>query len=298
MPQRSNDFQKLILLLESQLAPRGAKITESKLLKDNLDGSEREVDVYIEAEIGGHPICIGVECIDHDRRADVLWIDSIIGKHANLKIDKTIVVSKSGFSKWALKKALARKLHPITLEEAKNTDWAFLIRNSTEIKMMSFLLPYLVGFTIVVPEGGLPPDKKNLDGSTEIFGPTGNSNGTILNVGNRIISTKEIIDHIEKLAYTDSSTVVEIRVPFQKGCYIIDKMNVKHEFYALILKAKCRKEVTNVHLNQHLYGKAAVAVGTGRNFAGNINIALSQLPGKNAQAGISFYKVPKSKKPS
>jgi len=48
VPMRSNEFQRMITLIERTLAPHGAKVTESKLVKDLVDGTEREVDVAIE----------------------------------------------------------------------------------------------------------------------------------------------------------------------------------------------------------------------------------------------------------
>ena len=97
MPKRTNDFQSLIALIERQLAPEGAQVTESKLLKDILTGEEREVDTVIETKVSGHTITIGIECRDRDRRADVEWIDQLLGKYQNLPVHKIIAVSRSGF---------------------------------------------------------------------------------------------------------------------------------------------------------------------------------------------------------
>jgi len=43
MPQRSNEFQKLVYLVKQQMAA-GAKVTESQMLVDRITGTEREVD--------------------------------------------------------------------------------------------------------------------------------------------------------------------------------------------------------------------------------------------------------------
>jgi hypothetical protein len=75
MPKRTNEFQRLIAAIETNLAPLGAVVTESKLVKDVHSGTEREIDIAIESTVGPHPVLIAIECRDHGRPADVQWID-------------------------------------------------------------------------------------------------------------------------------------------------------------------------------------------------------------------------------
>src|SRR6185503_6978270 len=96
MPQRSNAFQQLITLLHQQLDDR-AVVTESKMLRDQRTGDNREVDIVIDARSGGYPITIGVECIDHKRKASVEWVERMWAKHQDLHTDKIVLVSRSGF---------------------------------------------------------------------------------------------------------------------------------------------------------------------------------------------------------
>ena len=97
MPKRTTKFQNLIELLERQLAPVGATVFASKLLKDVRSGEDREVDIVIETKSGIHPVVIGIEVIEHKRPASTPWIEGIAKKHEDLAIDKTIAVSRSGF---------------------------------------------------------------------------------------------------------------------------------------------------------------------------------------------------------
>ena len=41
---------------------------------------------------------IGIECTAGGRPATVEWVNEMIGKHGELPVDKTILVSKSGFT--------------------------------------------------------------------------------------------------------------------------------------------------------------------------------------------------------
>jgi len=61
MPQRSNKFQRLVLLLQQQLADTGAVVTESKMMLDRKTGELAEVDVAVEFTVNGIPMSIGFE---------------------------------------------------------------------------------------------------------------------------------------------------------------------------------------------------------------------------------------------
>jgi len=53
MPKRSNPFQKLIALVNQQLAGH-AEVVESAFLSDSITGKPREVDVLIKESIAGY----------------------------------------------------------------------------------------------------------------------------------------------------------------------------------------------------------------------------------------------------
>ena len=81
MPKRSNDFQRLITFLEKELAPIGATVQESAMLREIDGDDEREVDILIEYEVGNHPIRIALECRDHKRPQGKPWLEEIAGKY-------------------------------------------------------------------------------------------------------------------------------------------------------------------------------------------------------------------------
>lgn len=122
MPQRSNRFQKIVFMLQKQLAG-SAKVTESKLMANRDTGGATEVDVVIEGQAGGIPITIGVECQGRGRIASVEWVDQVHGKHAALAINKSVLVAKAGFTKGARKAARARNMETLTLSQAEATQW-------------------------------------------------------------------------------------------------------------------------------------------------------------------------------
>ncbi|TAN25032.1 MAG: hypothetical protein EPN31_16220 [Castellaniella sp.] len=116
MPKRSNDFQRLVYLVRVNLA-EGAKVVESKMMRDRLTKGFREVDVVIEGSVGGQPVTVCVECRDHRRVADVSWIEQMKSKHERLNTNALLLASRSGFTPEALKVAKAYDIDTFTLEE-------------------------------------------------------------------------------------------------------------------------------------------------------------------------------------
>jgi Restriction endonuclease len=137
MPKRSNKFQKLIHLMQHVLAS-DAEVTESALLEDSQTGSKVEVDVLIQAEIGGTVISVGIECRDRKRRETVEWVREVKGKHEHLPINKSVLVSSSGFTNEAKRKAAALGIDILTIDEAENTEWNIYLESLKELKFAGF----------------------------------------------------------------------------------------------------------------------------------------------------------------
>lgn len=123
MPKRTNAFQQLVARVYTQLAPEGARVTESALVKERDSEAVREVDILIEHEIIGHRVRMAIECRDRKDKDDIEWIDGLIGKYRDLAVDKVIAVSGAGFTKLAASKALANHIETLTLKEAGNVSW-------------------------------------------------------------------------------------------------------------------------------------------------------------------------------
>ncbi len=123
MPKRSNMFQRLIQLIESALAARGAHVIESFSLRDPLNRIEREIDVLVEIPSGTRTLRIAIECRDHNRPATVEWIDELSGKYLYLPVDRVVAVSNSGFSKAAQRKAKIANIEILTLEDVSDFNW-------------------------------------------------------------------------------------------------------------------------------------------------------------------------------
>lgn len=105
MPPQTNEFQKIVYLIKKHSATGGATVNESKDLYDSAAEKKREVDVVIERIAGEERTIIGIECTKLKQKADVEWVERMLGKHRDLPTDVLILYSYRGFSKAAIKKA-------------------------------------------------------------------------------------------------------------------------------------------------------------------------------------------------
>src|SRR5204862_4038233 len=102
MPRRTNEFQRLIAVIQSHLDP-GATVEESVLLEDRITATKREVDVCVRGKLAKQPVTISIECWDRGRTADVTWVDEMHCKHSRLPTNLLILVSHSGFTGEAIR---------------------------------------------------------------------------------------------------------------------------------------------------------------------------------------------------
>lgn len=98
------------------------------MLRDLDAEIDREVDVTITAEVDGRSVTIGVEATAASRAADLGWVDEMLGKHASLPTN-LILVSQSGFTPQARKKAENRGAIPLEPKDMVEGDPAYTVVN-------------------------------------------------------------------------------------------------------------------------------------------------------------------------
>jgi hypothetical protein len=99
MPKRTNDFQKLVRLVQQSLVPAGARVTESAMVENQ--GTPREIDVLVELPAGMYRMKIAVEAKDHKRAVDVGVVEQIAAKYRvgdGILVNQVGIVSRSGFT--------------------------------------------------------------------------------------------------------------------------------------------------------------------------------------------------------
>ena len=152
MPKRTNEYQKLILAINQHLASSDAIVTESKMLWDPLSEQDREIDILIEDNSGPYKVTIGIECTAKSRPIGVPTMEQLINKHKSVGIQKTVIVSKSGFAVSAKKYAKKMQIDAISFGQALTKPWPSylnkakdvrLILNSTTINDIDFNVTFL-----------------------------------------------------------------------------------------------------------------------------------------------------------
>lgn len=140
MPKRTNEFQKLVKMVQHSLSGDNVRITESAM--ESVEGlGFREIDILIEGEIGVHHIKIAVEAKDHRRKIDVTVVESIISKYYGVKsipVNKVILVSSRGFTSGAIQKAKSANIKLMIIEKALDYNWKKQI-NTTEISFLNVI---------------------------------------------------------------------------------------------------------------------------------------------------------------
>lgn len=163
MPARSNSFQRLVRAIQGHLSKAGT-VTESRFLADRDTGSPVEVDIVIEDAVGGHHVLIGIECTARRRPATIEWYREMLGKHKDLPVSRTVLVSKSGFTKDVREKAKLDNVTLLTLQDAHSFAWRDLLGRlqggtlgDVSFHLRSLAAEWDVG-TNGLPEGLSPDD--------------------------------------------------------------------------------------------------------------------------------------------
>lgn len=140
MPQRSNEYQRLVTLIYTSMTTDGARVSESAMVQEYGGGAMREIDILIEHRIAGVDVRIAIECRDSKNVQTIQWIDALIGKYQNLPIDRVIAVSPTGFRPKAKMKAEANRIELVTTAQAEAKDWSAVFSGQWKQLSHSFTL--------------------------------------------------------------------------------------------------------------------------------------------------------------
>lgn len=293
MPKRSNEFQKLITLIEKQLASKNIYIEESKLIQDLKTGIKREVDIYIKSIVNGHKIKIALECRDRKRKADIQWIDELIGKYKNLPIDKVIAVSKSGFYVSVINAAKQSKIDLLTLEKALDTDWIRVVNN------LNFMFITLVRFRPIglafEANGSLFEQNAS---KIKVQNQKGKLLGNLQDYSNTLLGYKKVNSqiyngltskyHDKNEEFKDGNLIAEAKWRFKKDLLIKDDYGFEVNLNSIVYKFKCEVNKTSVPTEKFSYNNAQVATITKELHDMKIIMSVSESEEKQPTLAISM----------
>jgi len=283
MPKRTNKFQQLIHAIEVQLNDN-ALVTESKFLSDWATGDEREADIVIETGAGSYSMRI-IECRDHARPQNIEWIDQMYGKHGQMA-HKLVLVSKSGFTASAKRKAEALGIETLTFEEAKEVDWTQVAGKLSRVQVA--LAEIQVMGLSVFP----PMDAFNLDAiSLQFYNHEEELQGNLWKVALDILQDPTVIEEIMK-TYSDPGNYTSLNeYQFPAGCYIIDVAGIRYEIEKLRTTVTVHvKERIPVDLQHGSYKESQVAYGTLKYDSVQGLLTVVETLGKPLSADLSLKK--------
>ena len=241
MPKRSNEFQQLLHVIQVALAHE-AQVTESAMLVDSQTGDEVEVDVLVEAKVGNTPINLGFEIRDQSRPATVEWVREMSGKHRDLPVDKTILVSRSGFTTGASRKAESLGIDLLTVSEASDVDWIQYL-SSLNLQLRGFRFT-LVDSTITLADPTDLDDDISLSPDSIISEPGNSETGTLNQYANALINREDIAQNIMQtwMQTTERAqeygSAIDWNAP--KGTTVRDAHGALHE----VARLRCRIRVS------------------------------------------------------
>ncbi|MDC0948374.1 restriction endonuclease [Gammaproteobacteria bacterium] len=112
--------------------------------KRSKDGIDREFDIFWQFNHMGSNYSTVVECKNHNRPVDVQAIDAFVGKLAGFPSLKGIFVSRSGFSKNAVKAADRNGVELIVSRQASDFDFDGRVQ-ILKVKLVAISVPRVVG---------------------------------------------------------------------------------------------------------------------------------------------------------
>ncbi len=153
MPARTNDFQRLVALVERAFAGKDAKITESAMVIAPGFGSLREIDVLVETKAGQHALKIAVEAKDHGRPLNQVEVGAIIAKYRSpgglTHISNVVIVTANGYSKDAKRLAALNGVEALTLSRLKPEDIAATLFKPSRAILRHAGRPYVTNVRIL-----------------------------------------------------------------------------------------------------------------------------------------------------
>lgn len=97
MPRKGRDLEKLVETLENILGSKNISVTSPDFLTGHNSKAKREVDISLRS----NNTLVMIECRDRKNIDDVTWIEQLVTKQQDVKADKVVAVSSSGFSAGA-----------------------------------------------------------------------------------------------------------------------------------------------------------------------------------------------------
>lgn len=276
MPKRSNEFQKLIRLIEERVAPSGAIVEESAMIPDNHDGTLREVDVLVRIPAGDREIRIGIECRDHKRKADLHWIEQMKTKYETLPIDRRVAVSRRGFSAAALAKARLWNIETLSLQSAERTDWAKKTERMTIIRVEHSLMPAIT----VLLQSGSDLVRWSIDNAADFTMDLPHGPSTLMQFLEDLVALPGNAERIYGFKSRALEGQINLQFRFSPAKWRIRFEGNVYDVLSIAVTVVRSKTRVPAAVTMGLYNATAFTVGTGAIGEGQFTMTMTQRQGE------------------
>lgn len=115
-------LEELVASIQKQLAPE-AIVEHNVLIKGQITGVDRQVDVLVTQMIGQYKMIIAIDCKDTKRPVDTKGVGEFSELVRDIKANKGVLVCPAGFSKPALKTAKSYQIDLYRPVDTGNHKW-------------------------------------------------------------------------------------------------------------------------------------------------------------------------------
>jgi len=284
MPVRSNDLQKLVHLIETQLSG-GADVQQCVELQDHETGELREVDILITISSGDHKLRVGVEVTK--TKGGTPWVECMIAKHREGRLtDRLILVSERGFSRGAVKKAEAQNVELIELVSDKAPDWSEIVRRCCSLWFGKVdMTPQSVSLTLRVnPQGMLT----EIGPETMIWLAGQSRTTTLLQFVHYVVANAGILKDVYARSDRDKLTAFTASGTVDEEAYVVGGDRVMHLIDGFEIKGNLRFSVSESDVQQTSYRGAAIGHGEFQIDDKKAVVAIVERQGEEAIFRVNF----------
>jgi Restriction endonuclease len=147
MAKAGDEYRELVGNVVRALEPGATVRTEQWI--EGPDG-DRDMDVEVRGTLNGQPQFVLIECKDHRRPVGIGYVDAFESKRRDLKPNRSIMFSNSGFTDDALSKARRVGIEMASAMKAMDT----MIRGQVDQEVIARRLTMQFGTSTIFPYEG------------------------------------------------------------------------------------------------------------------------------------------------
>ncbi|MBS1663653.1 MAG: restriction endonuclease [Bacteroidetes bacterium] len=137
-------FEDLIFNIYKELEPH-ATIKKNDRIKGIESGIEREIDISLKRDFGGHEILMIIQAKDHKKKADIKILGEFDSVIRDVRASRGILICNAGFTKTAKEYAKNRAIDLCSAHDAASKEWA------GEIKIPVIRKQTIVTYGLIFP---------------------------------------------------------------------------------------------------------------------------------------------------